>query len=64
MYTTVMESMIMKPTIALLPDNLRGELKRRAAGGLVPDPLRPDPNRPINFKFEILTHLDRPPSYP
>jgi hypothetical protein len=39
----VMESMIMKPTIALLPDNVREQLNRRATGGPLPALLRADP---------------------
>jgi hypothetical protein len=46
----VIENMIMKPTIALLPDNLREALNRRTAGGRLPDPLRAEPKRPWAFR--------------
>jgi hypothetical protein len=44
------ESMTMKQTIALLPDNVREELNRCTATDLVPDPLRAEPKRSWPFR--------------
>jgi hypothetical protein len=42
----VIENMIMKPTIVLFPDNVRGKQNQRTATGPLPDPLRAELNRP------------------
>jgi hypothetical protein len=64
---TVMENMIMKPTTALLPDNVREELNRSLAA-LLTAPACPDPNRPWAFRapqaFALATTRSAFPGFP
>jgi hypothetical protein len=64
----IMESMIMKPTIALLPDNVREQLNRRTATGLRPDPLRvhliPSPTLRVPHALASATARDAFSTFP